>query len=44
MIDHAKFCKRPTPLLRRSWDGQPEHWCRECGRSAPAPVDPSGAA
>jgi hypothetical protein len=36
LIPHASRCSRPTPILRTSWDGNPEISCPACGRSATA--------
>ena len=33
-IPHHAHCKRPKPVLRRSWAGSPELYCPGCGRAA----------
>lgn len=36
LIPHAARCSRPVPILRTSWDGNPEIFCPACGRAAAA--------
>ena len=33
-IPHHAHCKRPKPVLRRSWAGSLELYCPGCGRAA----------
>ena len=35
-INHSARCRRPAPVLRLSWRGEPERFCPACGRAAPA--------
>ena len=37
-IPHSRICKRPAPVLRQSWAGEPQWWCPGCGRALLAEV------
>lgn len=35
LLKHATTCPHPAPVLRLSWQGQPEIFCPGCGHAAP---------
>jgi hypothetical protein len=35
-IRHSARCPKPSPILRRLWDGLAELFCRSCGHAAPS--------
>ena len=37
-LPHSAHCKRPSPVLRQSWDGSPELFCPGCGRTVAIPA------
>lgn len=37
-LAHSRYCKAPAPVLRLSWAGTPEQWCRNCGAVTPLPA------
>lgn len=36
-LEHSPRCPKPAPVLRLSWQQEPEIFCSDCGRATPAP-------